>query len=401
MTRNASIPILFGAVALAVLGSSSRYFSSAARSAEPSVTEAAPPATETLAPAAAPAASERAAGRGPSATSKERPEVPRRVDAVAPSSGPLRISSPHPFVVAIDGAPHLLARGTVRHEDVIMLLPLTGGAPAWSYPYKSGASGAPAFLYVEETLGLALVAEGFSLVGLDVASGAPRWSVALSDEVEEISGRGGSLVVWTRDEAVREIAAASGVATATSAVKALSEGLRSDAEVRHGSDALYGSLMRLDGLAVERFLCAPGQRRPRPRGLPTRLPCSDRDGLLLAQRRPGTPLPFLVGFDPETRAERWRLPLSEPEAARGRLELGAAWSGDDVIVAVGRDESKVRRIGLADGVIRWETTLPSGKGPWNAVTMAGDRVLLNDGRSLWALDAESGAVGLCIGDCQR
>jgi hypothetical protein len=72
-----------------------------------------------------------------------------------------------------------------------------------------------------------------------------------------------------------------------------------------------------------------------------------------------------------------------------------------VIVAVGRDESKVRRIGLADGVIRWETTLPSGKGPWNAVTMAGDRVLLNDGRSLWALDAESGAVGLCIGDCQR
>lgn len=336
------------------------------------------------------------------------PLVPPRslIDPGTPSTRDTFVSSPHPFVLEVQGAPHILARISAQgRADKIRLQPMNGGAPVWEHAPGEGERDESTVLYHDVDEGLALVARGFRLVGIEVERGEVLWSTALSDEVAAIGRRDGKLVVLTRDRAVRQIDPASGAATPTSLAPAEGERLRSDGASKQPREHFHDELVRLDGLEIHSFLCSPGHRLPRRQGFPTRPPCTDSHGLLFARRSPGTPLPFLVGYDPETREERWRQPLSAAKSTVGitTSEPGAVWIGDDVVVAYGDYDlaPRIVRLGLTDGSIRWEKNFRPSAIHWNALTLAGDQLLFHDSASLWSLDPESGAVQQCIGPCEE
>ncbi|MCB9569562.1 MAG: PQQ-binding-like beta-propeller repeat protein [Myxococcales bacterium] len=326
-----------------------------------------------------------------------------RVGAASLSTSDIRVMSDHPFIIEVQGTPHLLARVSPRFRgDTVRLQPLSGGAPVWERPLKGGNKKYSTALYYDELDGLALIAEGFQIAAVTVETGEERWSAALSDEVEAIGRRDGDLVVRTKDEQDRRINPASGAVTPATLGPAEGERLRDDSRLRSYVDRIYDHIMPLDGLAIELFLCGPGHRRPDFGDL-DRLPCSDTHGLLFATRRPGTSLPFLVGYDTTTQVERWRRPLLSPEdpVETSSEEPSVARIGDDVVVAYGEFAPRILRVGLEDGSLRWEKRLPGDARFGVFVTHTGGLLLVKDDGALRSLDPESGELRGCIGRCDE
>lgn len=357
--------------------------------------------------------------------------------------------SPSPLVFDVDGdgVEEVIALGRAASSQggalgVVALDGKTFKARWRGDALQGGAGEAQPRLFRDA--GTVLVSAASALVALRATSGEWRWGAALPDRAERIERRGDTLLVTAINGQEVALHAESGAVVARGGAPD-DDGdeqdeaplLSADGEARPpGSFALLDlSMSSFEGLRVSLSYCPPGRLMRLPVSKPNqgagrsggasrgryelhgseivrrgsassrlgrRLPSSSRgsrvrcdadEGLAFATQSRGSPVGFLVGYDREDGAEKWRLRLPPPDSlARMHGAPLVAIQGSAVIAGFVHDHKTLmlRFVDLESGRERWNVRLPLtggrrllglGLGRSRAVAHMGDRFVVLDGRS--------------------
>jgi hypothetical protein len=280
--------------------------------------------------------------------------------------------SDKPFVADVDGDGREDLIGLIQEvgtqDTRLTLLSGDGWTSKWevSLGDRSAMPG-QIRLFFDPGSKLALFPRGAALTAYVAETGEQRWVSNLSDGVAGIVVDGDTLRVSTIDNKTTSLRLADG--------KPLADPLpepSSDARTLRDDDGydLIPDLRSLDldsskqfaGLRIEQAFCpdayveANDRRRHEKR-------CTYPHGLAWASRAEGTRVPFMVGYDPATKAERWRTQLTTPGSLTtvdtGFSQPRAELFGDSAVLGFlpsGGDVT-LRRISLVDGSTTWESTI--------------------------------------------
>lgn len=190
--------------------------------------------------------------------------------------------------------------------------------------------------------GFAVVSDpGAHLRVLDLATGEVKRTVDLTDVALTLCAQPGGKV-WVEQVDKRSVMLDASTGELSADVKK-PKGCRTSSERFFGDDA---PRVRLKGLEVQALAQADGV------------------AVAWAEKSPGTPVPWAVGLDPKTRAERWRTPLSQANAATVRSLPGlrgrrALLCGDRFIALWGSGQKAwhVTALDPTSGAHLWTSTL--------------------------------------------
>jgi hypothetical protein len=264
-------------------------------------------------------------------------------------------------------------------------------------------------VYVEPGAQLAVVAMGPALHAYDLSNGTPRWVATLPDKIENVAIDGDHFWISTIDGAAHSVALVSGQVAPTSAPSPTAKPLRDD----DGYD-LIPDLAQLDlaydqfeGLRVAQAFC-PIENLPLITGRrwdEDSKRCSHPHGLAFVTRDKGTAVPYFIGYDHDTKAERWRMQLTRAGSLEtvdtGFGQPRAEFFGDDAIVSLvptADNNTRIRRIRLNSGIILWETTLVRKSTEHvNGIAVGQNRVFVIYGNSLRVLSLDDGSELASLG----
>ena|GEM_PF-3353397 len=251
--------------------------------------------------------------------------------------------------------------------------------------------------------GLALFTMGASLHAYNVATGEKAWIASLPDMLSLITLDGDGLWIKTLDGDGHRVALGDGSITPASAEPpASAKPMRTD-----GGYSLIPAERNLDlssnqfeGLRIEVGFCPIEDQGVAPKALKKRR-CDRPGGLAFATRAKGTQIPYLVAYERESKAERWRVQLTTPGSLEtvdsGFGQPRAEFQGDedgDVFVSFvpdNEDNARIRRVSMVDGATRWEAVLTRRSTENVNGMIAGEHHLyVVYGPSLIVLDIESG-----------
>jgi outer membrane protein assembly factor BamB len=323
--------------------------------------------------------------------------------------------SERPFVADVngDGVDDIL--GTIYEFDSQNLLLTAMSGSDWATLWEttigkqSDISGR-LLVRFEPQHQLLLLALGASLTAYDAKTGEPRWVTNLSDAVENIAIEGEQLWVATIDEGRHVVALADG---SSKPAKAKAEpGADTKLLPDDRGYELIPTLGTLDlkhdqfmDLRVQVGYCPQDDlplflERRRNRNLA----CGHARGLAFATRAQGTAVPFFVGYDQKTKAERWRVQLTTPGTLEtvdtGFGQPRAELLGNEAIVSfVPKDnDARIRRISLVDGVTKWETKLSrTSTQNVDSIVVGKDRVFVNYGGGVHVLSLVDGQAQAILG----
>jgi hypothetical protein len=324
-----------------------------------------------------------------------------------------RWASERPFVADVNGDGVDDIVGAIRDFDSqdFVLTAMSGidWSTLWEAPVgkQSDISG-QVLVRFEAQHQLLLLALGASLTAYDAKTGEQRWVTNLSDAVESLAIEDEQLWVATIDEGRHIVKLADGSSTPSNAKPgAKAKLLRDD----RGYE-LIPSLGTLDlnsdqftDLRIKVGFCPQDDlpfslehRRNRNSS------CGHTRGLAFATRAQGTAVPFLVGYDQKTKAERWREQLTTPGTLEtvdtGFNQPRAELLGDEAIVsfAPGKQHPRIRRISLVDGATKWEAELVAKSVQHvEGMSVGKDRVFVNYGGGIHVLSLVDGQVQAILG----
>lgn len=213
-------------------------------------------------------------------------------------------------------------------------------------------------------------AMGAAIRAFDGKTGQAKWVANLPDKTSMIVLDGDQLWARSIDESIHTIALATGSVTPTKGEpSATAKPLRTD----YGYDLIPSN--RQLGLEYEQFadvrietaFCPPellAVTLEPVRGFES-IPCTWKHGLAWASRTKGTSVPFLIGYDPATKQERWRNQLTPPGSLEtidsGFNQPRAEFVDDDAVISfspsTANGAATIRRIDMATGASEWEITL--------------------------------------------
>lgn len=367
-------------------------------------------------------------------------------------SGKAALGSPSPLVVDADGdgIDDLVAwrRAAGSQGSALHVIAIDGKTlkERWrSDEIGLGAGAAPPRLFRDG--GLVLLSTASALAALRLTNGERRWSAVVPDRVERIAKRGAVLLVTSINGRETTLRADTGAAASEEAPDDdddepspldADSGLR---PIQGGAAALLDlTASSFGGLRVGRSYCpagrlervrggaargASGATRPAAaaRGRyalhggqivrrghsshrrvgPYRPPASssrpdyrcDSDvGVAFATQVEGSAVSYLVGYDRDDGAEKWRLRLPPPESVARLLHAPlVAFQGDHAAVGFVHDHRTLllRLVNLESGRELWHAsvTFPRGR-PLLGLGLGRTRVFAHTGDRLVAFDAKSG-----------
>ncbi len=327
-----------------------------------------------------------------------------------------RWDSEMPFVADVDGNgdEDIIGLTQVRGTQDVRLTARSGSAwtTLWeiSLGNRADIPGRPRIRF-DPTTKLVLFAVGAAMTAYDASTGTQRWVSNFSDAVEDVALDGELLQVWTIDEKVTAISPVDGKPVTDAAKPSESARMLRDDE---GYELIpeIGTLdLDYDQFADLRVQAAFCPEQELPTGVDRRrlrggkLSCEFAHGLAWASRATGTQVPFLLGYDRKTKAERWRVQLTTPGTLEtidtGLNQPRAELFGDSAVVAfVPSDKhARIRRISLLDGSTQWEAKIaPRPGGRITGMIVGKDLVYVNSGDELHVFDLATGDREAVLGD---
>lgn len=343
-------------------------------------------------------------------SSIDRGQAGGRTLAVEGSSArQYRWESGRPFAADLDGD---------GSEDLLGLIQVSGGSTLsivaisgadWHVLWetdigdRSTMPEQPRLRFVDDP-STVVFAMGAAIRAFDGKTGQQKWVANLPDKTDVMVRDGDQLWARSIDESIHTIALATGsVAPAKGNPSPAAKPLRTD----YGYD-LIPSNRQLDleyeqfaDVRIETAFCPPEllQVQFEPvRGFGV-VPCTWKYGLAWASRSKGTSVPFLIGYEPATKQERWRQQLS----AAGSLETidsgfnqpRAEFIADDAVISFSPSNANgnatIRRISMADGATKWSTTLTRALTEnVDGMVIGKDRIYVDHGGCMVVLDLATG-----------
>lgn len=259
-----------------------------------------------------------------------------------------------------------------------------------SFGDLSSLAGNLAVYYHDETV---LVMAGTSVRAFDLATGTLRWTTNLTDKVDRVSAGGeGKVIVETIDEVMNLVDLASGdLGTAATHGHALfaDQGfalIPSDAEM----DLKYD---QFEGLRVDQAFC-PRDLRTGPET------CDHPRGVAIAERNKGTRIPYVVGYDRESKEMLWKVqvtPDGSVETASGGVGPRIEVLGERGLLTyqIGSDPPRMRMMGLGDGKAYWDVAMefsgPTARsGRVDGAVQTEKRIYVKALTDLYVFDAKDG-----------
>lgn len=320
-----------------------------------------------------------------------------------------RWESGRPFAADLDGD------GT---EDLLGLIQVMGGSTLsivaisgadWHVMWetdigdRSTMPEQPRLRFVEQPHTV-VFAMGAAIRAFDGKTGQQKWVANLPDKTDVMVLDGDQLWARSIDESIHSIALATGTVTpAKTTPSPTAKPLRTD----YGYD-LIPSNRQLD-LEYEQFadvridtaFCPPEllQVQFEPIQGFGAVPCTWNHGLVWASRSKGTAVPFLISYEPATKQERWRQQLTAPGSLEtidsGFNQPRAEFIADDAVISfspsTANGNATIRRIAMADGATKWETTLTRGLTEnVDGMVVGKDRVYVDHGGCMVVLELATG-----------
>jgi hypothetical protein len=242
---------------------------------------------------------------------------------------------------------------------------------------------------------LLLVALGSTLHAYDARTGAQRWLASLPDRVATVAlADQTNLWVATIDEHGQTVSLADGkVSPGSDTPPPAATRLRTDRQYD-----LIPELRQFDlksdqfaELSVQQAFC-------QDEDLPVQFDrfndddkrCRNPNGLAFVTREKGSAIPYFIGYDRADKRERWRTQLTTPGSIEtvesGFSQPRAELFGDEAIVCFtlsGDKHTKIRRVSLLDGAIRWEVDLAPESAAWmNGMVVGTDKLAVHYGNAL-------------------
>jgi hypothetical protein len=322
-------------------------------------------------------------------------------------------NSGRPQVADVDGDQTDDVIGTIQEigEQKLLLTAISGNnyATLWEVELGRLTDLPDLNVYVEPGAKLALVAIGPALHAYNLQSGSQRWVSTLPDKIETVALDGDHLWVASIDNATSSVMLIDGKVTPTAAPSATAKPLRDDGEYDLIPDLgqLDLAYEQFSGLRVAQAFC-PEENLPLIAGRrwdDASKICSNPDGLAFVTRDKGTAVPFFIGYERTTKAERWRVQLTNPGSLEtvdtGFGQPRAEFFGDhEAIVSLcpSDNNARVRRISLIDGSVAWETTLVR-KNIENiqGISVGKNLIFVNYGQSLRVLSLADGTERATLG----
>jgi outer membrane protein assembly factor BamB/DNA-directed RNA polymerase subunit RPC12/RpoP len=286
-----------------------------------------------------------------------------------------RWESGRPFVADLDGdgTEDLLGLIQVMGNTTLSIVAISGAD--WHVMWETDIGDRatmpeqPRLRFVEDQATV-VFAMGAAIRAFDGKTGQQKWVANLPDKTDVMVRDGDQLWARSIDESIHSIALATGAVTpATGTPNPTAKPLRTD----YGYD-LIPSNRQLDlgyeafaDVRIDTAFCPPEllevQFEP-VRGFGA-VPCTWKHGLVWASRSKGTSVPFLIGYEPATKQERWRQQLTAPGSLEtidsGFNQPRAEFIADDALISFSPSNANgaatIRRISMADGATQWETTL--------------------------------------------
>jgi outer membrane protein assembly factor BamB/DNA-directed RNA polymerase subunit RPC12/RpoP len=322
-----------------------------------------------------------------------------------------RWESGRPFIADLDGdgTEDLLGIIQVIGANNLSIVALSGAdwRVLWETDIgdRSTMPESPQLRFVDDQA-IVVFAMGAAIRAYDGKTGQSKWVANLPDKTEMIVRDGDRLWTRTIDESIHTIALASGqITTAKGEPSEAATPLRTD----YGYDLIPSN--RQLGMEYEQFadvrietaFCPPEllEVRLEPiRGFEG-VPCTWKHGLAWVSRNKGTAVPFLLGYDPATKQERWRIQLTPPGTLEtidsGFNQPRAEFVGEDAVISFSPSNANghahIRRIDMAAGATKWETTLERKMTEnVDGMVVGKDRVYVDHGGSMVVIDLASGNV---------
>lgn len=338
----------------------------------------------------------------------------QQVDGTLNTARGFHWNSGHPHVVDVNGDDVDDVVGTTQEigEQKLLLTAISGSnsATLWEVELGRLTDLPDRSVFVEPTSKLVLVAMGPALHAHDLATGNQRWVAILPDKIASVALDGDHLWVGTSDKAASSVTLVDGKVSPTAATpSSAAKPLRDDEEYE-----LIPELGELDldynqyeGLRVNQAFC-PIENLPLTFGYRhdgDQKRCSFPHGLAFVTRDKGTAVPYFLGYDRDTKAERWRVQLTKAGTLEtvdtGFSQPRAEMFGDEAIVSLvpsSDNNARIRRISLIDGSTVWETTLVR-KHTENVegIGIGKNRVFVNYGQGLRVLSLADGTELASLG----
>jgi len=318
-------------------------------------------------------------------------------------------ASQRPFLADVDGdgTDDIIALAQPLGGSVLQLVALSGQSQAklWTAELGERSNLPQARLSIVPEHKLALVPVGASLRAYGLDDGGQRWIASLPDKIQSVARGEQGLIVTTVDDAVSLVALSSGqVSEADSEAADAATSLRDDEgyELIPSHSELDLQRGQFDKLRVERGFCPAAELDIKNH---RQAACTAEHGLAFATRAKGTKVPFLIGYDPRDKSERWRVQLTEAGSLEtvgsGFEQPRAEFVGGDAIVSFAPDKhdgARIRRLDLRTGETKWETTLASERNAHVNGMVVGDAlVVVNFGQAMVLLSLADGKVNAKIG----
>ncbi|NVB39356.1 PQQ-binding-like beta-propeller repeat protein [Pseudenhygromyxa sp. WMMC2535] len=333
--------------------------------------------------------------------------------------------SGRPFVADFDADGNQDVFGIILNtaEQTLQLAAYSGAdwSQLWAVDIgpQSSIPGQPALYFHEDEgqgqgQGTALLFVGTALRAYDTKTGAERWVTNLPDKLQSVVRDGQSLLVTSIDESVSAIDTSTGkLSPAAADLPASAVAMRSDEgfELIPKEDTLDLSSNQFDDLRIRAAFCPPQDLPPSSSRTNRPQSCAYLVGVAFATRAKGSEVPYLLGYERETKAERWRVQLT-PAGSLATVEGG--FSQPRVIfdrntpsdqsdaylsfTPAGESNAHIRRFSLADGASEWEVELqPSPAANIDGMVLGDESLFVVYGTRMHILDLADGSERARLG----